>query len=153
MSGETGLGPVLFPHRTALWPHPGRLRKRWGFRAHRGLWFQQPGPTEVGWGSGWCCGHRGRGPRTVGERPGGGLELGRALASSPQLHVKPFVLFFFYLQFPETEQNNDFFTLTRLRKKRQWNSAKREKGRLPASTAGSRPSTERAGRRHHTLDI
>lgn len=94
-----------------------------------------------------------QGAQVVRERPGRGLELGRALASSPQLHVKPFVLFFFYLQFPETEQNNDFFTLTRLRKKRQWNSAKREKGRLPASTAGSRPSTERAGRRHHTLDI
>lgn len=35
-----------------------------------------------------------------------------------QLHLKPFVLVFFYLQFPETEQNN-FCTLTRLRKKRQ----------------------------------
>lgn len=59
--------------------------------------------------------------------------------------------FFFYLQFPETEQNkNKFCTPTRLRKKRQWNSAKREKrGGPPVLQAVTHYSTGHG--RHHRL--
>lgn len=63
--------------------------------------------------------------------------------------MKQFVLFAFYLQFPETEQNNFLYTYKAQKEKTTKLSKKR--GGKPASTAAADPC--RAGQRGHTMDI
>lgn len=89
---------------------PARLRKVW-------TWSLQPG--------------------SVGPHGRGWVRSGGVPAKSTKLHMKQFVLFSFYLQFPETEQNSFLYTY-KAQKERQRNSAKRERGKpTPAGRASA----------------
>lgn len=60
---------------------------------------------------------------------GAGLWGGRGPSIKyPQLHLNQSVLFFFYLQFPETEQNNFLYTYKAQKEKTMKLSKKRRKG-------------------------
>lgn len=60
------------------------------------------------------------------------MRVGGVPAESTQLHMKQFVLFAFYLQFPETEQNNFLYTYKAQKEKTTKLSKKREEGSRPA---------------------